>query len=803
MKVSYNWLREFVDFDESPEQIAEILTQLAFDLEEMRPVRRHLHGIGTGRIVEVQPHPKSDKLVVAHVDVGGETLDMVCGAPNCREGLIVATALPGTKIGDLTVEGRKIKGVKSDGIILSERELGITDDHTGILELDPETGVGTSLETLLEPEDFIFDFEVTVNRPDAMSHLGMARELAAYFRKPLRFPPFELDEADRETAEKVRVEIVAPKEGPRYVARLVEGIEVGPSPLWMRALLFSLGQRPINNIVDITNYVLFELGHPLHAFDYHLLKDGHIIVRLAVDGEEFTTLDDQKRILKQTDLLIADPEKAIALAGVMGGKNSEVHESTTDILVEAAYFDPVTIRQTSKHLGLATEASRRFERGADPSMPAFAAARCAKLISELAGGEILKGDVDAYPVRVETRKIMVRPSRTSAVLGLDVSTGQVSEALESLQLEVKSIEEDLLEVTIPTFRPDLEREIDLVEEVARIAGYQNIPSATVSKVALDSPDSPLEDLVDAAIDTMVGLGFREAVSTAMVSGSDQVLFNPDCVPLSIEKPINPEMNVYRASLVPSLLRALQRNVKQGIESIRLFETGQTGGKGWLAEDEGQRIHLAFVACGASPAAAFDRPSQMIDLYDLKTIIMDLAEGISLDNSSGFSYYTPENLDLGFTLRDEDGSTVLICGRLHPEITSAFDLEVDVYVAEVDLERWGKPVESGVKRPGAIRNYKTFSRFPASSRDIAFIVPKNIAAADIEDRISKTGGELLEELFLFDLYEGKPLEQNERSLAFRLAFRAEDRTLTDDEVDPLVEKIVESVQSLRGVRHRAQ
>lgn len=390
MNISYHWLKSFVDFDAPPEEIAAVLTKLGHEVEEIEPVERHLKGVKIGKILSSEPHPNADKLKVTRVDTGESVVTIVCGAPNCRADLLVPVALPGTRLGDFTVDTRPLRGISSEGIILSEKEMRITDDHSGILELPDTLSVGSEISSLLPEEDWIMKFEVTVNRPDVLSHLGMAREVAAFYGSELHFPEIELKEVDEPCSDHVGVEIIAGDDGPRYVARMVRGVTVQRSPLWMRALLHSLGQRSINNIVDITNYVLLELGHPLHAFDRRLIDQDKIVVRLAEDKERFVTLDGQERILTARDLLIADPVKGIALAGIMGGENSEVRDDTSDILIEAAYFNPVTVRKTAKRLGMFTEASRRFERGADPSMAPVAAKRCAQLISKYAGERSLR-----------------------------------------------------------------------------------------------------------------------------------------------------------------------------------------------------------------------------------------------------------------------------------------------------------------------------------------------------------------------------------------------------------------------------
>jgi phenylalanyl-tRNA synthetase beta chain len=802
MKVSVNWLRDLVEFDETPQQIAERITFGAFELEGMDEVHRPLTDLVAGQIVESKQHPDADKLKLTKVDVGGDILDIVCGAPNCTEGVVAPVAKPGTRLGDLEVGVKKLRGIESHGMILSEKEMGLTDDHTGVMELDPaEYKPGQSLANLAPHDDTILDFEITVNRPDALSHVGIAREIAAYLRQPLKMPSFDVVEEGVNAVDKLIIEILDPKQGPRYTGRIIEGVTVQKSPLWMRLMLHSLGQRPINNIVDITNYVLFELGHPLHAFDYHLVKDGHIIVRLAKEGEHLTTLDDKERMLSGEDLLIADPEKGIALAGVMGGANSEVDESTRDILVEAAYFDPPTVRKTAKKLGLGTEASKRFERGADPSMPPKAAARCAELIRRLGGGTILKGEVDTYPNPIRPRRVTMRPSRASLLLGLEIKPETAEESLEALQLPVKPSGNDELTVSVPTFRPDIEREVDLIEEIARIVGYDTVPTSTASRVVLSSRQDPREQLYDTAMDLMVGMGFHEVVNSGMASGQDHELFAGGLAPYPIERPISPEMNVYRASLIPSLLRSVEHNLNVGYENLRFVEMGQLGGRGWFGEEGEQHQHISFVLTGTIDAPSYVGSTEQIDLPFMKGVISTLSRGLSLDNPEEFSYDIADNLVEGLRLYDADGKVVLQVGRIRDEIAEKFGVDRPVYACEINLERWARPEGDKIRRPGAPHGFKPFSRQPANVRDLAVIAAADVQARQITDTIRKAGGDHLERVTLFDLYEGKPLKDGERSLAFHLVFRAMEKTLSDDEVEPAFGAVVKAVTSMDGVRQR--
>ncbi len=801
MKISLNWLRDFVDFDESPEEIAEILTFLNFECEGIERIKRYVDGVVVGKVLESVPHPNADKLQLTKVDIGGEVLPIVCGAPNCREGLIVPVATVGTQIGEFTIDARKLRGEMSQGMILSEAEMKISENHGGILELGAGFNVGDDFSKVVPAEDAVLEFEITVNRPDALSHIGIARELAAHWGRPLRLPSFEVQEtSSRKVADELMIDITAPEQCPRYVGRKVTGVTVMDSPLWMKARLASIGQRPISNVVDITNYILFELGQPLHAFDAGQIKDGHIIVRMANEREKFVTLDDKPRKLVASDLMIADPEKGVALGGVMGGANSEVTDTTKDVIIEAAYFDPPTIRKTAKRLGLPSEASRRFERGADPGMQPNAAARCAELFRLHAGAEVLQGQVDAHPAPVARPPVSYRPQRAGVVLGFDVAKDDAVKVFQSLEFGVEDKGETVV-VTPPSWRHDIEREIDLVEEVARHVGYDKVPTAESSRVVLSSEDPPLERMLDTAVDTMVALGFREANCSAMTSGEDHEAFAGGLKPYVINRPINPEMSVYRASLIPGLLRVVEHNLNRGFEDVFLFEAGQVGGEGWLGTEGGQRLHLGFAMVGNWIPQAYDREGEAVDLAEVKTVLNELARGLTLDLPLRFDYTTPDNLMLGVKLLLEDGSLTGVAGQLKPELAERFGVERPVYVGEIDLERWVKPVAGELRLPGIRGGYQRFSRFPANVRDVAFVVPISTPAEDVRGALLEHSSELLEDVVLFDLYKGKPLASDERSLAFRATFRAPDRTLTDEDIDPVIEGMIAAAEKLNGVRLR--
>ena len=813
MKISYSWLSDYVDLDEAPAELAERLTLLGLEVDSVDVTDLSHPGVVVGHVLDVKPHPDADRLVLCEVDVGGDQpSQIVCGAPNVAAGQTVPVALPGAVMHlpdrddpstrkAITLKRAKIRGEFSEGMICAEDELGLSEDHSGIMVLDGRWSPGTPFADVLRDRgvpslEAVFDIELTPNRPDATSHVGVAREVSAYTGNPLRIPSPEQgkSEAARQS-DKVSITIENPDGCGRYVGILVEGVTVGPSPDWMTHRLEAIGLRPRNNIVDITNYVMFELGQPLHAFDFEEIAGGSIIVRNATDGEPFMTLDDVERRLDDQTLMICDADRSVAIAGVMGGQNSEVSASTTTVLIESAWFDPASIRRTAKTLGMQTDASYRFERGVDPDGSLRAARRAAELMVELAGGTIVE-TVDAHPRPHGASTVTLRPSRVEKILGVAIPPADIARYLERLGFTV-SESGDLLSCVVPSFRPDIEREIDLIEEVARLYGFDKIPSPRSASTPYTTHEaSPTERLRAEALTFLAGLGFRECYTNSLlppaIAEIVQALLDPDGEHLVTHNAINHHMSALRPSLLPGVLRVAAHNRNHGQNVIRLAEFGHVFHKGsakgetrpsWI-DGYVERESLILAIAGPAVSGSWDREESLSDLFDLKGIVRSLTDyldidGVRIERSQHSHGATWNSLDI--TL---NGERIGVAGQVNPLASRAFDLEADLFFAEIFWAPLAESARLGIPKP-----FEPISRFPTVTRDLSVIIPSSVIVGDLVDTIRVSGGPLLKDVGVFDVYEGEGIEAGSRSIGFTLEFGA-DRTLVDDEVDGAVSSIVE-------------
>lgn len=797
MKISYNWLRDFVAFSQTPGELGNLLDQLGLEVENISEISADWSKVVAGKILTCKPVPDTDHLSHCTVDVGTDIdLSIVCGAPNVAAGQIVPVALVGAELpGGFKITRRKMRGVLSQGMICSERELGISDEASGIMTLTEECQAGNPLETYISQQDWVFELEITINRPDCLSHLGVAREIAAATGLPLTMPSVEISECKEKTSNWVSIEILAPEKCPRYTARIVKGVTVHTSPLWMQERLRSVGVRPISNVVDVTNYVMLELGHPLHAFDYHLIENSKIVVRTASDGEKFTTLDEKEHLLESTDLLIADSSKGIALAGVMGGLNSEIETDTRDVLIECAYFEPVGIRITSRDRGISSESSHRFERGVNPEMTIMAATRTAKLINELAGGDILKGTVDEYPQPWKPNRIKLRPHRANHLLATDITPEQAGNHLRNLGCEVNSAE--TLEVASPPWRHDLEREIDLIEEIARMNGYDQISSALSSSVPLEINSDRERDrrIVNQLKQALVELGFREAITLPLLPASEMERFPAENEPIKLENPLSEDMAILRYSLTPTLLKTVERNIRSGNHDLRLFEWGKIF---WKEEKLFRESwHLSGVLTGVAAPEYWQRTPRLIDVFDLKGLVNQFAQKISLDkieyiyyDISAFLLFCSRIVTVGDKLKHNIG----VFGQVDPKIADRYGIDVPTWFFDFDGS-------SLLTRAGNLVNYRSLPRYPAAHRDLAFVVNEKIESGQLEVVIHHNGGELLQNVKMFDLFRGGAVPPGKKSLAYHLTFRSPLRTLSDDEIDMIVDRIIAEVHRTVGAELR--
>lgn len=796
MRVSLRWLEEYVRVNVPTGKLVELLSLSGSKVEAVHEPGKAVEGVVVAEVVSVAEHPNADNLVLVEVSTGtGDTTRVVCGARNFAAGDKVPLAQVGARLGELAITERRIRGETSTGMLCSPSELGISHDHSGILVLAAEATLGRDVVAELGLDDTILELEVTPNRPDCMGMIGVAREVAALLGNELRHP--EVPDPPAQTGDagvSVKVEDVAGC--PRYVAHLVEGLSLGPSVGWVAARLLAAGVRPISNVVDATNYVLLETGQPLHAFDEAQVIDHTIVVRRARRGERLKTLDGVDRALDGTDLVIADPKKALGLAGVMGGESSEVSDATEAVILESAYFDASSIGRTSQRHGLRTEASARFERGTDPEGVAYAAARAAQLLQTTAGARPSSSVIDHYPSPVARRRVALRPQRTDHLLGFDLSPDAQAGYLRSINLGVDE-HDGVLEVEVPGFRPDLRREIDLIEEVARLAGFERLPSSLPLGVAggLD-PTQAAERRIRR---TLVGFGFSEAWTTSLASSTD-----PDDLGLpaghparrmvELTNPMSENENRMRTSILPGLLRAVARNVAHHADDVALFEMASVfePGDGSLPKEP---LVLAVACTGPRRSQRWMAPETRWDFYALKGVLGSLIGVAGLD---GVSFAPVEGMPFHPTRAAavSTGDTRLgALGELHPDVCARFDVPEGTVALEI-------AVAALVAGAGSRVTTEDLPRFPAVYLDLAVVVDDEVPAGRVEETVRSAGRPEVSSVRLFDLYRGEQVQAGRKSLAYALEMRAEDRTLTDEDALAVRERIVVALQEGFGATLRS-
>ena len=797
MKVSLNWLKDYVQILLKPADLAERLSMLGLEVESFEDLARKFDKFVVGAVIEKRRHPNADKLTLCQVDVGKEKLDIVCGAPNVAEGQKVAVALVGATIPrdqhdpegrSFVLERAKIRGVESNGMICSEYEMGLGEDTEGIMVLEPSARVGMPLAKHLRATDVIYDVEVTANRGDWLSHIGVAREIQVITGKSATLPKVRVKESPSSARKNATIRIIDFKKCRRYSSRILRNVRVGPSPRWLQDRLLSVGVRPINNIVDVTNYVLIETGQPLNAFDYDTLAGHTIIVKCADDGDRFVTLDGKERVLNSDILMICDGEKQVAIAGVMGGANTEISEQTTTVLLESANFEQGSIRRASKFLGLTTDASQRFERGVDIEMTVFAANRAAQLIQELTGAEVLQGVIDVYPRRVKPRKIGLRIPRANAVLGTACTRQQVIGFMKRLNIRPVAVRKDTVVFNVPSYRYDLAEEIDLIEEVARVYGYDNIETKTRANVDFSKPIlymSPADEIRS----YLIGAGFNEMLTDSLQDHESGHLLQKKAV--EVLNPVSSDASVLRASLIPGALRVIQNNRFRGQNDVRLFEIGSV----FEVRDErlresldgySEEERLLLVLVGRVEAVHYALGDRKVDFLDLKGEVETLLRKFCLDKYRFISYDSGSALIDGGLAVEINGSYAGFLGKISKSVAERFEIEDDVYVCELkSAVVLGKLI--------AEKKFQTLPRFPSVRRDLAFVVDAAVPQERIEAVIRGTGGGLVAQVQLFDLYVGEQVGVGKKILAYALELQPLDRTLTDSEADELVGRIVRQVE----------
>jgi phenylalanyl-tRNA synthetase beta chain len=805
MKVTLNWLKQYVDFDWSAAELADRLTMLGIEVEGVEKLGGELDGVVVAQVITKDKHPNADKLTVCRVNDGKGERQIVCGAQNFKAGDKVPLILPGSTLpakpgeAPFTIKVGKIRGVESQGMMCSPQELGLGDTVEGLLILREDATVGQPFAEYLgrTGSDVVYDLEITPNRPDLNSVIGIAREISAVTGNPLKLPQIKLIEAGNRAEELVAVRIEDAELCPRYTARVVRGVKIAPSPDWLKSTLEKIGIRSISNVVDVTNYVMLETGQPLHAFDYHLLAKQTgapcpaIVIRRAGDGEKFMTLDGQERTLTTRMLLIADETKAVALAGVMGGQNSEINLNTADVLIESAYFKPQNIRATSKKLELRTESSYRFERGADIGICDWASQRTAQLILETAGGTLAQGVVDAYPKPFTPKQIALRHSQTDAVLGIAVPMAQQIESLQRLGLEIDtapgispSAGAEVPHTTVfrvPSFRVDLKREIDLIEEVARLYGVDKIP-ATAPRGAIGSNSyDAVHDQLGEARRILTGLGLFEAQGQTLISDAAGKLMAGESL-VALSNPLSSDMNVLRPSLLPGLLDALRHNLNHKTYDVALFEVGRVFTEANGRRREERRVAIALTGQRNPLFWKGDDREARFDLYDLKGLQEEFLEQFGL---RGQNYVRRADSTALFL----ESATVHLgkfqlgeFGQLLPPLARQYDLRDAVLLAELNLDQL-------LARRNTSKSFRTLPAFPAIRRDVAMILPEATSHDAILQVVKQAKPANLEGVELFDVFRGKNVPPGQKSMAYAFTYRHAERTLTDTEVNAAQEKLV--------------
>jgi phenylalanyl-tRNA synthetase beta chain len=807
MKVTLNWLKQYVDFNWSPEELTERLTMLGLEVEGVQKISGAFDGIVVAQVVSRDKHPNADKLSLCRVNDGTGERQIVCGAQNFKAADKVPLILPGgslpPKAGEqepFTIKVGKIRGVESHGMLCSHEELGIDPEtiglkkEDGLLILREDAKVGQPFGEYLgrSGSDVVYDLEVTPNRPDLNSVIGIAREIAAVTGNELKIPTIQFLNTESEPiGGLVSVQNDEPELCPRYTARIVRKVKVGPSPDWLKSILEKVGLRSINNVVDITNYVMLESGQPLHAFDYHLLKgDGtnppKIIVRRASEGEKFTTLDGKERTLTSQMLLIADETKPVALAGIMGGKNSEINANTTDVLIESAYFKPQNIRATSKKLELRTDSSYRFERGGDVEICDWASRRAAQLICDLAGGQVLGHAIDNFPHQTPAKPITLHFAKTKDLLGIGISHSEQVSFLTKLGLTVTEQTPGICTFKIPSWRVDLKREVDLIEEVGRLYGIEKIP-ATPPRGALGANafDSVYDQIAEARR-ILTGLGLNEAQGQTQISNAEFQISNGEAMTLA--NPLSSDMNVLRPSLLPGLIHSLRHNVSRKNYDVALFEIGRVFNSQNGATKEERRVAIALAGQRAQNFWSGGERDAKFDAYDLKGIAEEFFEQFGLRGIVFARRGESTPLFLESAAISLGGKLPLgELGQLLPTLAKKYDLRDAVFLAEFNLDLL-------LARRNPAKSFKSLPQFPSIRRDVAMLVPEATTHESVLQTVKQTKPANLENVELFDVFRGKNVPEGQKSLAYAFTYRAPEKTLTDAEVNAAHAKIVEAFKS---------
>lgn len=819
MLISERWLKEFVDFTCTPHELDAILTMLGLEVDRIDNPAERFRGFVVGHVETREKHPNADKLSVCTVAIGsGHVNTIVCGAPNVAAGQRVAVALEGAVVpnGGFTIAKRKLRGVESNGMICSQEELGLGSDHDGIWVLPEAAPVGKPLAEYLGLDDVLYEISITPNRADCLSHLGIAREIAAYFNVPLRKPvaaiaAHHLDNTT--TRDHITVRIDDPEVCWRFAARVVRGVKIQPSPEWLQNRLRACGQRPINNVVDVTNYVMLECGKPIHAFDLDKVAQRTLIVKRAADGERFTTLDGKERSLDSTMTMVTDAERSSAVGGVMGGQISEISDETLNVCIESAIWQPSSIRRTAKKLGLSSDAAYRFERGVDMETVVYAADRAAQLIAEIAGGSIATEGIDVYPTPKTQHQATVRYARATMLIGKSIPAAEQRSLLERLGCTVTAFDDQTMTVNIPTHRVDVETETDLIEEIARLHGYDNIQPDVTSRVNLSGERTPkaLAPIAQSrsVADVLRTNGFHEIITQNMIDPKSAAAFAHH--PVTIANALGEELSCMRPSLIPSMLKVIERNVRFGQKHLRLFEVGTVFSRAAADEatfitgfKEQQQVIVALAGSALGERGSdhshkhWSGTERAVDFYDIKGVLESLATHVRLHQTA---FRVAENVGAMYPLMSAHcieltapfagkHAVVGFAGEVSSKALKQYGVEIPVFVAVLHL--WMLP-----NAEIAPRTYAAVSPYPSVVRDVAFVLDAATEAERVRSAIISSGGALLRSVRLFDVFvgaEGKSVGAGKKSLAFALEYNSPEKTLADADVDASISAIVKTVST---------
>lgn len=799
MKLSYNWLKEFIDLPLDPYNTAEKLTLIGLEEEETFEIGSKLEGVIVGEVLETKQHPNADRLTVCQVDLGNETVQIVCGAPNVAAGQKVPVATVGStlpiKLDDgsyLKLRKAKLRGEESNGMICAEDELGLGSDHDGIMVLDESLKVGTPVSELFDLyTDTIIDIAITPNRPDATGHLGVARDLSAALNIPLNKPVVTISKKVTE-CDDIFVTIENAEKCHRFVGKMIKDVEIKESPKWLKDKLEAIGSRPINNVVDVTNYVMFELGQPLHAYDYDEINGKKIIVKDFDHEVEFETLDHTKRKCAPGTLFICDGNGPVGIAGVMGGLYSEVSDKTTNIFLEGAYFDPGTVRKTAKAQTLQTDASYRFERGVDPNIQAYAVERAAKLIQDVAGGTLSDELLDIHPIVTQRKELTLRKSYLNRLLGTDLSTDEAVAIVEGLELEVVDKKTDAITFKIPTFRPDLEREVDLIEEVGRLYDYNKIDAPSHGIFVSTEKFSEWEILMENVRKTGVELGFREIYTNSLISEQEAEHFGSLDSMIGTLNPLTADMTTLRPSLLHGFLKAAAYNFNRQATNIRFFECGNVFKAGETSYHEGinELTHVLFGLAGFKTKEHWTGKPEHYSVFDLKQEVAGLLTKLGLKGS--------------YQAKEHEGDLVITCAKkelgrikaVDTKLLKVYGIELPVFVAEFSINAISIAL-SKVKEKG----FSQIPKYPPFEFDFAVIIDQQVSAGKLMTAIRSNAGKTLQNLDIFDVFEGESIGSDKKSIAFRLNFIDPNKTLNIKEVEPIINRIVKTLEKQFGAKLR--